>query len=172
MLCPTPLRAFFLTAALLVSAAAQADQTAAKPIAIPENKVSFVDRASANVENAIEQALDLIGIRYKRGGSTPETGFDCSGLTMTSYRLNGLSLPRTARQQFAVGAPVGRRDLREADLVFFATGNGRTPSHVGLYIGDGRFVHAPGTGDVVRIDELSSGYYRRRFLSGRSYLEE
>lgn len=120
----------------------------------------------------VRSALGFLGWPYRWGGPSPETGFDCSGLTMASYRLNGLALPRTSREQYAAGDPVGRRDLREADLVFFATGKGRTPSHVGLYIGDGRFVHAPGTGDVVRIDELSSGYYRRRFLSGRSYLEE
>jgi cell wall-associated NlpC family hydrolase len=119
----------------------------------------------------VRSALGFLGWPYRWGGPSPETGFDCSGLTMTSYRLNGVALPRTSRGQYAAGEPVGRRELREADLVFFATGTGRGPSHVGLYIGDGRFVHAPGSGDVVRIDELSSSYYRPRFLSARSYLE-
>jgi hypothetical protein len=119
----------------------------------------------------VRSALGFLGTPYRWGGPSPETGFDCSGLTMTSYRLNGLSLPRTSREQFAAGRPVAHRDLREADLVFFATGAGTAPSHVGIYIGEDRFVHAPSSGGVVRVDHLSSSYYRSRFLSGRSYVD-
>lgn len=119
----------------------------------------------------VQSALGFLGTPYRWGGPSPQTGFDCSGLVMTSYRLSGIALPRTSREQYAGGVPVERRDLRDADLVFFATGGGRIPSHVGIYIGDGRFVHAPASGGVVRVDELSSDYYRRHYLSGRSYLE-
>ncbi|MBN2369879.1 MAG: C40 family peptidase [Vicinamibacteria bacterium] len=115
-------------------------------------------------------AMEFLGHPYRWGGPSPETGFDCSGLTMTAYRLNGLALPRTAVEQYATGEPVGRRDLKTADLVFFATGRGRKPTHVGLYIGQGRFIHAPGSGKVVRIDELTTGYYDRRFLAARCYV--
>lgn len=115
-------------------------------------------------------ALSFLGRRYRWGGSSPETGLDCSGLTMTAYRLNGLALPRASAEQFATGQPVPVHGLRQADLVFFATESKAKPTHVGLYLGEGRFIHAPGRGDVVRIDELAGSYYRRHFLGGRSYL--
>jgi len=119
----------------------------------------------------VRSALGFLGTPYRWGGPSAQTGFDCSGLVMTSYRLSGLALPRTSREQYAGGVPVRQGGLREADLVFFATEGAQVPSHVGIYIGDGRFVHAPGSGGTVRIDELSSGYYHRHYLSGRSYLE-
>jgi hypothetical protein len=119
----------------------------------------------------VRSAMGFLGSPYRWGGASPEMGLDCSGLTMTSYRLVGVALPRTSREQFASGDPVGRSGLREGDLVFFEIEGTRGPSHVGLYIGDGRFVHAPGRGKVVQVDTLSSDYFRSRFLSGRSYLE-
>jgi cell wall-associated NlpC family hydrolase len=90
---------------------------------------------------------------------------------MTAYRLNGLGLPRSSAEQYAVGRPVSGDRLREADLVFFDTGAKGRPDHVGLYVGDGRFVHAPGEGKVVRVDELASAWYARRLLGARSYLD-
>jgi cell wall-associated NlpC family hydrolase len=114
-------------------------------------------------------ALSFIGQPYRWGAD--DGAFDCSGLTMAAYRLNGLGLPRSSAEQFAAGLPVGVERLREADLVFFAIEAKGRPSHVGLYVGDGRFVHAPGAGKPVRLDELSSSYYQRRFLSARSYLD-
>jgi hypothetical protein len=118
----------------------------------------------------VESAMKLLGTPYRWGGSQ-DSGVDCSGLTMTAYRLNGLELSRTSASQYSAGRFVGPEDLREADLVFFATNGGRRPSHVGLYIGEGRFIHAPSSGGVVRIDELSARYYQRHFLAGRSYLQ-
>jgi hypothetical protein len=115
-------------------------------------------------------AMSFLGRPYRWGGSSPETGLDCSGLTMTAYRLNGLALPRAAAEQFAIGESVSSRELQKADLVFFATESRAKPTHVGLYLGGGRFIHAPGRGGKVRIDELASSYYRRTFLGGRSYL--
>jgi hypothetical protein len=122
-------------------------------------------------DRVARSAMEFLGHPYRWGGPSPETGFDCSGLTMTAYRLNGLALPRTAVEQYAMGESVRRRYLQVADLVFFATGRKRKPSHVGLYVGRGRFIHAPGSGKVVRVDELDTGYYHRRFLGARSYLE-
>jgi hypothetical protein len=118
----------------------------------------------------VNSAMRFLGTPYRWGGPSAETGFDCSGLTMTAYRLNGLALPRASAEQYATGERVTRDGLREADLVFFATGRDDRPSHVGLYIGQGRFIHAPGSGKVVRIDDLSQSYYDQRFLEGRSYL--
>ncbi len=122
-------------------------------------------------ERVVRTALGFMGKPYRWGGPSPETGFDCSGLTMAAYRLHGLALPRTAEKQFSVGRSVGARDLRDGDLVFFATSGGRAPSHVGLYLGQGRFIHAPGRGKVVRVDSLSERYYEQRFLGARSYVE-
>jgi hypothetical protein len=119
----------------------------------------------------VRTALGFLGKPYRWGGPSPETGFDCSGLTMASYRLHGLALPRTAEKQFSVGRHVASRDLKDGDLVFFATNGGGRASHVGLYVGQGRFIHAPGRGKVVRVDDLSARYYDRRFLGGRSYVE-
>ena len=115
-------------------------------------------------------ALGFLGRPYRWGGSSPETGLDCSGLTMAAYRLNGLALPRAAAEQFASGEVVSAGTLQQADLVFFATGRRSKPTHVGLYLGEGRFIHAPSSGDVVRIDELAGSYYQRTYLGARSYL--
>jgi hypothetical protein len=121
-------------------------------------------------DRIVDSAMNLLGSPYRWGGAQ-ESGVDCSGLTMTAYRLNGLELPRTSANQYTTGRSVRPDALREADLLFFAMEGGRRPSHVGLYIGEGRFIHAPGHGKVVRIDELSARYYQRRFLAARSYLQ-
>jgi hypothetical protein len=118
----------------------------------------------------VRSAISFLGRPYRWGGSSPETGLDCSGLTMTAYRLNGLALPRASVEQFASGEPVSVPGLQEADLVFFTTESRAKPTHVGLYLGEGRFIHAPGRGNVVRIDNLADSYYQRHFLGGRSYL--
>jgi hypothetical protein len=116
----------------------------------------------------VRSAMSFLGRPYRWGGA--DSAFDCSGLTMTAYGLSGLSLPRSSAEQFSVGAPVGAERLQKGDLVFFAIEARDRPTHVGLYIGDGRFVHAPGRGKVVRADDLSDSYYRRHWLAGRSYL--
>jgi hypothetical protein len=118
----------------------------------------------------VKTAKEFIGIPYRWGGSSVEKGFDCSGLTMAVYKLNGLNLPRTSRQQYLTGVGIARKDLSKGDLVFFDTSGGGRVSHVGIYVGDGRFIHAPRKGKKVRVSSLSSRYYRKRFLGARSYL--
>ncbi|HDI59268.1 MAG TPA: hydrolase [Desulfobacteraceae bacterium] len=118
----------------------------------------------------VRTAKSFLGLPYRWGGASVDDGFDCSGLTMTAYRLNGYLLPRTSRTQFAAGAPIAIDDLRPADLVFFRTAARRSVSHVGLYIGDGRFIHAPGRGKRIRIDSIDGGYYRRRLVGARHFL--
>jgi cell wall-associated NlpC family hydrolase len=115
-------------------------------------------------------AESFIGIPYQWGGTSPEKGFDCSGLTMAVYQMNGLNLPRTSGEQFAAGNPVGRSDMTKGDLVFFAIADKNKPTHVGLYTGDGRFIHAPRSGKAIRADSLSDTYFATRFLGGRTYL--
>jgi cell wall-associated NlpC family hydrolase len=119
----------------------------------------------------VRTARKYIGTPYKWGGESAEEGFDCSGLTMTVYQLNGLDLPRTSRQQWKTGIPVGRHQLQEGDLVFFATSGGhRRVSHVGIYTGENSFIHAPRRGKTIRITTLSKSYYRKRYVGARRYL--
>lgn len=113
------------------------------------------------------QALAQVGKPYRWGGSAPHEGFDCSGLVQHVYReALGLELPRTSRQMSEVGASVTRTALAPGDLVFFQTSR-RPNSHVGIYIGDGRFVHAPSTGSMVRVESMDKRYWARRFNGGR-----
>ena len=118
----------------------------------------------------VRTAQQYIGVPYRWGGESPRTGFDCSGLTMVVYRLNGLDLPRSSNQQWKVGRPITRNELSRGDLVFFATSGGRRVSHVGIYTGNGKFLHAPRRGRKIQISSLSNTYYRKRYLGARSYL--
>jgi hypothetical protein len=120
-------------------------------------------------DELVKTARSFLGIDYLWGGESAETGFDCSGLTMTVYQLNGLALPRNSRQQFAAGNPVELSSLQKGDLIFFA-GVGDKVSHVGVFIGEGRFIHAPGKGKKIRIDKLEKDYFSRKFVGARSYL--
>jgi cell wall-associated NlpC family hydrolase len=116
--------------------------------------------AGAGHPEAAAIALRYLGIKYTWGGSTPAGGFDCSGLVMYVYAQLGISLPHYAAAQFGMGTPVARSDLQPGDLVFFDNLN-----HVGIYIGGGQMVHAPQTGDVVKITPLSqfgAGYVGAR----------
>jgi cell wall-associated NlpC family hydrolase len=118
----------------------------------------------------VETGYSFMGLPYQWGGESPEEGFDCSGLTMSVYQLNGLQIPRSSRQQYQAGKPVSRGKLQQGDLVFFRTGNSQRVSHVGLYLGNGEFLHAPGRGKTIRTDSLSSNYYAQRFVGARTYL--
>lgn len=105
-------------------------------------------------------ALQMVGTPYRYGGATAQ-GFDCSGLVQYAYRNAGLSVPRTSRDQLAATTPVPLAEAAPGDLLFF---QGKDSSHVGIYLGEGRFVHAPFTGRNVEIGSLDDGYYRRNFL--------
>lgn len=126
--------------------------------------------AAANRQvELVRTAHQFIGTPYRWGGTSETSGFDCSGLTMTVYRLNGLHLPRSARSQFRAGRAVSKGALRQGDLVFFATARRSRVSHVGIYIGGGRFVHAPGRGKAIRTADMNNGYFKRRYVGARRY---
>ena len=127
---------------------------------------SFLDRLSARFKRLVEQAMTYLGTPYRRGGTT-RRGVDCSGLVGAVYGEQGLDLPRTAAQQFAEGVAVAASDLRPGDLVFFRDTYKRGISHVGIYIGDGRFLHAAGRRHGVIVSELSRPYYRLRYAGAR-----
>ncbi|MBQ1782857.1 MAG: C40 family peptidase [Gammaproteobacteria bacterium] len=115
------------------------------------------------------RAIGLVGTPYQWGGNTPEGGFDCSGLIGFVYRdVAGLTLPRTTRELLAMPAKAITRDqLSAGDLLFFATGNSRSVNHAGIYVGEGRFVHAPSKGGTVRLDYLADRYWNRAYLDAR-----
>ena len=121
-------------------------------------------------ENIITTANRYVGIPYRWGGESARTGFDCSGLTMVVYRLNGLELPRSSRKQWKTGKPIKRGKLAKGDLVFFATSGGKQVSHVGIYTGGNKFLHAPGRGRKIRTSSMSNNYFKSRYLGARTYL--
>ena len=119
------------------------------------------------VQEMLDTALSYLGVPYRLGGASPRTGFDCSGLVSHVFRQTfGLSLPRTAREIARNGAAVARGELLPGDLVFFNT-RGFSNSHVGIYLGDSKFVHAPNARGRVRIDDMDNTYYRTRFNGAR-----
>lgn len=149
------------------------------PAPAAPDQASFVDRvvghASASVstvQNTLETALDLIGIRYRRGGTSPETGFDCSGFVSHVFKQGlGLYLPHNAKQISKEGEVVAKGELQPGDLVFFNTMR-RAFSHVGIYLGDNKFVHAPRSGQSVRVEDMNDSYWRKRFNGARRVAAE
>ena len=121
-------------------------------------------------QRIVHSARRFLGVPYRWGGQSIDEGFDCSGLTMTAYRLNGYDLPRTSRAQYAAGAPIATTRLRPADLVFFSAPAKSRVTHVGIYIGEGRFIHASSSGKTIRIDDLDQDYYRRYLVGARRFL--
>lgn len=118
----------------------------------------------------VSTAEGFLGIPYEWGGESVETGFDCSGLAMTVYKLNGLNLPRNSMAQYQAGSPVDRDDLAPGDLVFFATNGDSAVSHVGIYTGNGGFIHAPKRGEPIRQSSLRNGYFDGCYVGARTYL--
>lgn len=128
---------------------------------------SFTPTVALAAESIVQRALGYLGIRYRFGGQSETKGFDCAGFVRTTFAKAGVQLPRTAAQQYGVGCEVRRDELQPGDLVFFARTYKRGISHVGIYIGDGLFVHAASTGRRVRVDQLDATYYATRFAGGR-----
>jgi len=130
--------------------------------------VAPADPAAANA--VLMRAISLVGTPYRYGGNTPAGGFDCSGLVNYVYRdMLDLRLPRTSRELAAIQGPrLDPERLAPADLVFF--GSGGSVSHVGIYVGEGRFVHAPSSGGTVRLDRLDGPYWRTHYSGARRVL--
>lgn len=115
----------------------------------------------------IMNAMGLLGVAYRFGGNSPVSGLDCSGFMQYIFKKSmRVNLPRTSSQMATVGRAVGRSDLQPGDMVFFNTG-GRGISHVGMYIGNGRMVHAPRSGKNVEITAIDKGYWEKRYVSAR-----
>lgn len=126
------------------------------------------DRRAGNADELIGSAMGLLGIAYRYGGTSVATGFDCSGFMQHIFRrAMGINLPRTSAEQARMGFPVSRSELQPGDMVFFRTLGGSRISHVGLYIGNDRFIHAPRTGKNIEITSLSHKYWSSKYAFAR-----
>ncbi len=133
-----------------------------------ENGLAQLPRTAAlHASDLVVDALGLLGISYRLGGSSPESGFDCSGMVRYVFQnALGMDLPRRAEEISRVGRKVDRNELKPGDLVFYKTLR-RTISHVGIYLGDNRFIHAPSAGGAVRVDDMGQSYWAARFIAAR-----
>ena len=145
---------------------------AATPVVHPIPSASAApvraSRSSDSADELIGSAMGLLGVAYRYGGTSASTGFDCSGFMQHIFRRSmGLNLPRTSAEQAKMGVGVSRGELQPGDMVFFRTmGRGRI-SHVGLYIGNDRFIHAPRTGKRIEITSLSNKYWNAKYAFAR-----
>jgi hypothetical protein len=138
-------------------------------VGVADRGTELMDQVRDRATGLVDAAINFLGVRYKRGGTTAESGFDCSGFTRYVFENSiGRVLPHTAGEQ--ANAPdlvkVDKKDLRPGDLVFFDTVR-RTFSHVGIYLGDGKFIHSPRSGQSVRIEDINITYWARHFTGAR-----
>jgi cell wall-associated NlpC family hydrolase len=174
---PRRARVFLVLAAGVLAASACASRPAQvrvlppRPAAgpdttVPPGEVTPPVPAVGAVGLAVARTAEtMLGSPYREGGALPD-GFDCSGLVNYVFARHGIALPRDVRRQALAGAAVARADIAPGDLLFFST-SGSGPTHVGIAVGGGRFVHAPKSGHVVRIESLSAGYWTTRFVTAR-----
>ncbi|MCB1963053.1 MAG: C40 family peptidase [Rhodocyclaceae bacterium] len=165
-----------LLAALLILTAepARADEMPVEAPAVQHTPPAEAEASppTGPVAELVVQALSFLGIPYRYGGQSRDTGLDCSALVQQVFRdALGLVLPRTTRDLAKVGEDVERTSLKAGDLVFFNTRR-RAFSHVGLYLGNNRFLHAPSKGGKVRVERLSTHYWASRFNGGRRVLTQ
>lgn len=165
----------FLNSRGLGEQTAQPQAPMASPSPAPTSPPPSASRAQESAPESTEQrlsalvvaAMGALGVPYRRGGNGYDSGFDCSGFVRALYEQNfGLLLPRRAAEQATATHNIGREELKPGDLVFFNT-LGRTFSHVGIYVGDHRFIHSPKSGAVVRIEDMRVNYWNRRFTGAR-----
>lgn len=153
------------TAALLLAACASTPP--ARYNAQPRPAGTPMVDPSAGLEEVSIQAMSLVGTPYRYGGNTPDSGFDCSGLVRyVVLRAANVNLPRTTEAMGERGVSLERSQVASGDLVFFNT-TGRANSHVGIYVGQNRFVHAPSTGGTVRLEDMTKSYWASRYNGAR-----
>jgi len=133
---------------------------------------TFFQRYTSGVQDLIIKGLEFVGVRYVRGGNTPDAGMDCSGFVRYVFQDSlGLKLPRTAKEMSQVGEQVAENDLKPGDLVFFNTMR-RAFSHVGIYLGNNQFVHSPRPGGEIRVEDMRQSYWVARYNGARRITEQ
>ncbi|WP_416190675.1 C40 family peptidase [Neisseria sp. CCUG12390] len=147
-------------------------KTAAVSPSIKPVRISHIDRAHGSQEIMI-QSMGLVGTPYRWGGSDAATGFDCSGMIQFVYKnALGVSLPRTARDMAAASRKIPDSQLKPGDLVFFNTSKRTRYSHVGIYIGNGEFIHAPSSGKTIQTEKLSKPFYAKNYLGAHTFFTD
>ena len=149
---------------LLLAACLFAAQGCALRNAPPQSTVSY-QKSNARTD-LISTARSQTGLRYKAGGSTPETGFDCSGFVCWTFGEHGIKLPRTTTEQMKVGKAVRKEDLQPGDIVAFKISN-RRGYHTGIYTGNGMFIHSPRSGKHISESSMEEAYWKKRFITAR-----
>lgn len=160
------LAAVVLLGSLHVGPAFAQSLTESEPL--PKSFASTVSSAVVDkTETLINNAMQLIGVRYRWGGNTPQSGLDCSGFVRYVFNDTfGFLLPRKSAQMSKVGLEIGKEELRPGDLVFFNTMR-HAFSHVGIYVGDNKFIHAPSRGKSIRVDDMTKVYWEKRYNGAR-----
>ena len=131
------------------------------------DKPGLLQRYTINIQDLIIKGLEFVGVPYRRGGNTVESGLDCSGFTRLVFLdSNGIDLPRTAAEQASLGTKVNAEELKPGDLVFFNTMR-RAYSHVGIYLGNNQFVHAPKPGAEIRVENMQQSYWVSKYNGAR-----
>ncbi len=179
---------WFIALLLTFASAAQAAPPAASPedierfladkgllTQLDDVRHSVADKAHVVADHTAEllgNAMEFIGVPYRRGGTSAASGFDCSGFVRAVYEKTvGMVLPRRADQQAASTQVIDKKELQPGDLVFFNTMR-RAFSHVGIYVGDGKFIHSPRSGSEVRMEDMRQSYWQRRFDGARRVMME
>ena len=159
----------FLLAVVCTSASVSAIAT--EQVRKGDEQPSFFERYTNAAQDVILQGLKLVGVRYRFGGNDEDSGLDCSGFVRLVFKNSlGAQLPRTAAEMSQVGQRVDTSQLKPGDLVFFNTMR-RTFSHVGIYLGDNHFLHAPRTGAEVRVESMEDSYWIKRYNGARRIIE-
>lgn len=157
--------------ASLVFACLAVSAGAAEQAQKPEEQKSFLQRYTNAAQDVILQGLKLVGVRYRLGGNDEDSGLDCSGFVRLVFNDTlGTQLPRTAFEMSQVGQKIDTSQLKPGDLVFFNTMR-RAFSHVGIYLGDNHFLHAPRTGAEVRVENMDNSYWIKRYNGARRIIE-
>jgi cell wall-associated NlpC family hydrolase len=165
---------FALACTLAQAAPSPADQDIPDSMPVERRVLSHIghmrETLSARASELVLNAMGFLGVPYKRGGTDAITGFDCSGFVRNIYEQTvGLVLPRRASEQAQATVKISKDELKPGDLVFFNTMR-RAFSHVGIYVGDGKFIHSPHTGSQVRVEDMREAYWTKRFNGARRVL--
>ena len=158
-------------ATLALPAAADEPKSDSALTSTASSTVSFFQRYTQSAQELVIKGLQFVGVRYRWGGTDPDTGLDCSGFVRHVFQESlGLMLPRSAKDMSQVGENVDNAELRPGDLVFFNTMR-RTFSHVGIYLGNNQFLHSPRAGGEVRVEDIRQSYWVSRYNGARRILE-